>query len=139
MTSRFSQIGLVGLVAVVIAGVAGSATAKPVPSGYPRQAQVADGLRWQAIAGAYQQMRDRPASSFYTHAALRAMGLRWQGVAQVYGMHRTAASTSVGTTNDEGFDWGSAFVGALTVFGLGTVGVLLAVGARRVRRAKVAV
>jgi hypothetical protein len=119
MTSKLSHlIGLAALVAVVVSVAAGSAAAQHLSSGsFPQY---------------------RPAASFYTPQALKAQGLRMEAMARAYGVDTTAASPSIATA-DDGFSWSSAFVGALSILGAATVGAGLIVGARHVRRTRVAV
>jgi hypothetical protein len=59
-----------------------SAPANPMVNHTTPQGLRADGLRWQAIAKAYQdsQQADRGPTAL----GLRADGLRWQGIAKVY-------------------------------------------------------
>jgi hypothetical protein len=147
-----------GLVLVVAALGAGTAVASNTPQGLKAdglrlqaQAQMyerlnngstpqgfkAEGLRLQALA----QMYDRqvpPAASFYTPQALKAEGMRWEAMAHAYRADRSERSAS-GSSGSSGFDWSAAIVGAAGGLGFASVGVVLLLGARRVRRTKVAV
>ena len=155
MRSRFMR--LVGLGFVVVAVSSGTATAggntpqglkadgqrlQAVATLYKQIASAeglrADGLRLQGIAQAYQRMESRPAASFYTPQALKAEGLRWQAMADAFRAGRTR-SASPSSSNPSGFDWAAALIGGASTLGFATVGGALLLGARRVRRTKVAV
>jgi hypothetical protein len=88
----------------------------------------ADGLRYQAMARAYES---RPAASFYTPQALKAEGLRWQMMAQGYAQPQVV--------RDSGFDWGAAGIGAIGVFVAMLCAAVLILGVRRSREEKLAV
>jgi hypothetical protein len=155
MGSKVTFGRLIGLIVIVAALGSGTAIAGNTPQGLK-----ADGLRLQAMAERYKQVQDRPtaqglkadglrlqaiansyrrpAASFYTPEALKAEGLRWQVMAQAYRGHRTASGSS-NSSSTSAFDWGAAIIGAASMLGFATVGVALLVGARRVRRTKVAV
>jgi hypothetical protein len=87
-----------------------------------------DGLRLQAIARALQ---NRPAASYYTPQALKAEGLRWQRLAGIYAQPQIV--------RNGGFDWSDAGIGAVGGLGFAMVGGALLLGARRMRRTRVAV
>jgi hypothetical protein len=147
---------LVGLGFVAAALASGTATASNTPQGLKAdglrlqgiaevykqmpspQGLKADGQRLQGIAQVYERMQTPPAASFYTPRALKAEGLRGQAMARAYGADRPAVRSS-SSSGTRGFDWGAALVGAASMLGFGTVGVALLLGARRVRRTKVAV
>jgi hypothetical protein len=159
MSSKYQYLARVfGLAAVIVSLAVGTANAasNSTPAGlradglrlqglaqfYERQQNgstplglKADGLRLQAMAKALQV---RTAASFYTPQALKAEGLRWQAMADAYGVgttpRRSSSSSSTG-----GFDWSAAVVGAVSMLGFATVGAALLLGARRVRRTRVAV
>jgi hypothetical protein len=150
-------VGLIFVLAALVSGTASASSDRPAASFYTpqglqadglrlqgmaqayerMQALKADGLRLQGIAQRYQQMQSRPAASFYTPQALKAQGLRWEGIAAAYGVHKTAIAPT--SSSSSGFDWSAAFIGAASMLGFAMVGVALLVGARRVRRTKVAV
>jgi hypothetical protein len=96
--------------------------------GYTQQGLKADGLRYQAMARAYES---RPAASFYTPQALKAEGLRWQYLARAYAQPQVI--------RDSGFDWSSAGIGALGLFGAILCGAVLILGVRHIRQEKLAV
>ena len=144
--SRF--VGLVFLVAALSSGPANAmSTEGTTPQGLKadglrlqstaeRYAQMrgstpaglnADGLRLQAIARAFE---NRPAASFYTPQALKAEGLRWQRLAGTYAQPQIIRNS--------GFDWGDAGIGAAGGLGFAMVGGVLLIGARRMRRTRVA-
>jgi hypothetical protein len=151
-------VGLIFVLAALVSGTASASNDRPAASFYTPlalqaeglrlqgMAQVyermqglkADGLRLKGIAQVYQGMQDRPAASFYTPQALKAQGLRWEGIAEAYGAHKTA-SAPTSSSSSSGFDWSAAFIGAASMLGLAMAGAALLVGARRVRRTKVAV
>jgi hypothetical protein len=140
-SSTFSRA--LGLVSVVAALASGSAMASEMPQGLK-----ADGLRWQAIANAYQQRQDtshytqqglqadglrlqgmaqryvwlqsRPAESFYTPEGLEADGLRWQAMARAYAQPHVSRISSNG-----GFNWADAGIGAASGFALAVFGAAL--------------
>jgi hypothetical protein len=111
---------------------------RPAASFYTPEALAADGQRLAGLADMYRRLENAPAASFYTPEALKAEGLRWQAMSQAYRGHRTASGSS-SSSSTSGFDWGAAIIGAASMLGFATVGVALLVGARRVRRTKVAV
>jgi hypothetical protein len=133
MDSKIAFGRLVVLVLVVAALGTGTAVASNTPQGLK-----ADGLRLQGMAQAYQQLQSRPAASFYAPRALKAAGMRWEAMARAYRGHKTA-STGVSSSSSSGFDWSAALIGAASMLGFASVGVALLLGARRVRRTKVAV
>ena len=97
-------------------------------SGYTQDGLRADGLRYQAMARAYES---RPAASYYTPQALKAEGLRWQMLAQTY--------TQPQVVRNNGFDWGAAGIGAIGVFVAMLCAAVLILGVRRSREEKLAV
>jgi hypothetical protein len=89
--------------------------------------RIADGLRYQALADAYQRAASTP-----TAQGLKADGLRYQGVANAY------SATPAGSSAGNGFDWGSAGIGAGVVAFLAAmsgVGVAFLAGRRRILQA----
>jgi hypothetical protein len=146
-----------GLVTVAAALAGGTAMAASTPQGLK-----ADGLRWQAIANAYQQreqashsteqgltadglrlqglaqryewLKTRPAASYYTAQALRADALRWQAMARAYAQPHAATISSRAS-----FDWGAAGIGAASGFALALCLAVLIGLARRTRETKLAV
>ena len=138
MGFKITVRGFVGLV-VLVAALASGANAAMAE----RYAQVggstpaglnADGLRGlngdglQAIALA---LENRPAASYYTPQALKAEGLRWQRLAGSYAQPQIV--------RNGGFDWSDAGIGAVGGLGFAMVGGALLIGARRMRRTRVAV
>jgi hypothetical protein len=99
-------------------------TQSPTPAGIK-----ADGLRWQAIAKAYKEMQSP------TPAGVKADGLRWQAIARTYGVHTATTPSSSGN----GFDLGVAGIVALAGLGLAVLASGLTIMARRIRRTKLAV
>jgi hypothetical protein len=159
MGSNIAFGRLVVLVLVVAALGTGTAVASNTPQGlkadglrlqgiaqmYERlqdgstvQGVKAEGLRLQGMAQAYQQLQSRPAASFYTPRALKAEEMRWEAIARAYRGHKTAGA-GLSSSSSRGFDWSAAFIGAASMLGFASVGVALLLGARRVRRTKVAV
>src|SRR6266480_652391 len=118
----------VGLVFLVAALTGGTANAMSVGGTTP-QGLKADGLRWQAIARAYD---NRPAASFYTPRQLKVEAMRWQAMAQAYAQPPQVV-------RDNGFDWGAAGIGALGVFVAMLCAAVLILGVRRIRQEKLAV
>jgi hypothetical protein len=89
--------------------------------------QIADGLRYQALADAYQRVASTP-----TAQGQKADALRYQALANVY------ASTPAGSSAGDGFDWGSAGIGAGFVAflaAMSALGVTLRTNRRRVLHA----
>ena len=97
-------------------------------SGYTQDGLRADGLRYQAMARAYQ---NRPAESFYAPQALKAEGLRWQMMAQAHAQPQVVRNS--------GFDWGAAGIGAIGVFVAMLCAAVLILAVRRIREEKLAV
>jgi hypothetical protein len=114
-------VGLALVVAVVSSGTA-------IAGGQTPQALYSDSASY-----ARKYLQNRPAASFYTPQALKAEGMRWQAIARAYGGRQTrVVSTSAG------FDWGDAGIGAVGSLGAGIGAVALVLGARRLRRARLA-
>jgi hypothetical protein len=152
MGSKITVSRFVGLVFLAAALASGTATAAISPEGYTAQGLKADGLRLQGMAERYAQMRgstpaglnadglrlqaiarafeNRPAASFYTPRALKAEGLRWQRLAGTYAQPQIVRNS--------GFDWGDAGIGAAGGLGFAMFGGALLIGARRMRRTRVA-
>lgn len=133
MGSNIAFGRLVVLVLVVAALGTGTAVASNTPQGLK-----ADGLRLQGIAQMYERLRTPSAASFYTPRALKAEGMRWEAMARAYRGHK-AVGAGLGSSSSSGFDWSAAFIGAASGLGFASVGVVLLLRARRVRRTKVAV
>jgi hypothetical protein len=91
----------------------------------------ADGLRWQAMADAYQARQDRPASSYYTPQALKAQGMRMQAMAQAY---EQQTGNTVSSSSSGGFDWRDGLIGVAGGIGLAICAAGLALVAVRTRR-----
>jgi hypothetical protein len=140
MRSTITRSLAFGLITLVAAFANSIAMAAPTPQGLK-----ADGLRWQAMADAYQHQQDL---SRYTKQGLRADGLRWQAMAMRYKWlqnrgeksgtsvsppPQVSAISSVG-----GFDWGDAGIGAASGFVLAVCASVLVLSTRRTRRTKVA-
>ena len=138
MGSKITVRGLVGLVflVAVLASGANAAMAERYAQmrGSTPAGLNADGLRGlngdglQAIALA---LENRPAASYYTPQALKAEGLRWQRLAGIYAQPQIV--------RNGGFDWSDAGIGAVGGLGFAIVGGALLIGARRIRRTRVAV
>jgi hypothetical protein len=86
----------------------------------------------------YERLQTPSAESFYTRRALEAEGMRWEAMARAYRGNKTA-SAGLSSSRNSGFDWSAALIGAASGLGFASVGVALLLGARRVRRTKVAV
>ena len=128
-------VGLVFLVAALASGANAAMAERYAQVGGSTPAGLnADGLRGlngdglQAIALA---LENRPAASYYTPQALKAEGLRWQRLADTYARPQIVRSG--------GFDWSDAGIGAVGGLGFAMVGGALLIGARRIRRTRVAV
>ena len=128
-------VGLVFLVAALASGVNAAMAERYVQIGGSTSAGLnADGLRGlngdglQAIALA---LENRPAASYYRPQALKAEGLRWQRLADTYARPQIV--------RNGGFDWSDAGIGAVGGLGFAMVGGALLIGARRLRRTRVAV
>ena len=133
--SRF--VGLVFLVAALASGANAAMAERYVqmhgstPAGLNEdglRGLNGDGLRLQAIALA---LENRPAASYYTPQALKAEGLRWQRLADTYAQPQIV--------RNGGFDWSDAGIGAVGGLGFAMVGGALLIGARRMRRTRLAV
>jgi len=128
-------VGLVFLVAALASGANAAMAERYAQVGGSTPAGLnADGLRGlngdglQAIALAFE---NRPAASYYTPQSLKAEGLRWQRLADTYARPQIVRSG--------GFDWSDAGIGAVGGLGFAMVGGALLIGARRMRRTRVAV
>jgi hypothetical protein len=141
MRSTITRSLAFGLITVVAAFANSIAMAAPTPQGLK-----ADGLRWQAMADAYQHQQDL---SHYTKQGLRADGLRWQAMAQRYKWlknHRGENGSASASPPPEvsaissgaGFDWGDAGIGAASGFALAVGASALVLATRRTRRTNVA-
>jgi hypothetical protein len=116
---------------------------RPAASFYTPQALKAEGLRWQAMAEAYEKRYRAVNSRGHGGAAQiltpdhRPESPRADYPGARFEVRGDYDFLNVGSTN--GFDWRAAVVGAGSVLGFATVGIALILGARRVRRTKVAV
>jgi hypothetical protein len=141
MSSTITRSLALGLITVVAAFVSAIAMAATTPQGLK-----ADGLRWQAMADAYQRQQDM---SHYTKQGLKADGLRWQAIATRYKWLQNHRGEKVGASvspppqtsaisSGVGFDWGAAGIGAASGFVLAACASVLVLVTRRTRRTKVA-
>jgi hypothetical protein len=94
MSGRFAIVVVFAALASLITGVSlGQASPQPGASVPASQWLKAPGLRWQAIARAYQLRAGE--AGFPTAQGLRADGLRWQAIARAYQLRAGEAGSSM--------------------------------------------
>ena len=139
VTRIASLAAVIGALVLVVAGQAAASSSKVlapddlnrvIPKSAPSTpvAVQADGLRWVAMAKAYQSRHDRSASSYYTPQALQAQALRMQAMAQAY-ENRNGSTVS----SSSGFDWRDGLIGVAGGIGLAICAAGLALVAVRTR------